>query len=44
MNYTPNKITGPNAGGPFQFPIWTPLAVRIGQFLRWVDAFGAKEK
>jgi hypothetical protein len=29
-----NKITGPNAGGPRQFPIWTPLAARVGQFWR----------
>ena len=31
---TPNKITGPNAGGPRQFPIRMPLAARVGQFLR----------
>ena len=31
----PNKITGPNAGGPRQFPIRTPLAARVGQFCRW---------
>jgi hypothetical protein len=24
-----NKITGPNAGGPHQFPIRTPLAARV---------------
>ena len=30
----PNKITGPNAGGPRQFPIRTPLAARVGQFWR----------
>ena len=29
-----NKITGPNAGGPRQFPIPTPLAARVGQFCR----------
>jgi hypothetical protein len=29
-----NKITGPNAGGPRQFPIRTPLAARVGQFFR----------
>ena len=29
-----NKITRPNAGGPRQFPIPTPLAARIGQFCR----------
>ena len=28
----PNQITGPNAGGPRQFPIRTPLAARVGQF------------
>jgi len=31
---TPNQITGPNAGGPRQFPIRTPLAARVGQFWR----------
>lgn len=31
----PNKVTGPNAGGPRQLPIPTPLAARAGQFLRW---------
>ena len=30
----PNKITGPNAGGPRQFPIRTPLAARVGQLCR----------
>jgi hypothetical protein len=30
----PNKITGPNAGGPWQFTIRTPLAARVGQFWR----------
>ena len=29
-----NKITGPNAGGPRQFPIRTPMAARVGQFYR----------
>jgi hypothetical protein len=29
---TPDKITGPNAGGPHQFPIPTPLIARVGQF------------
>ena len=29
-----NKITGPNAGGPRQFPIRTPLAARVGHFHR----------
>ena len=29
-----HKITGPNAGGPRQFPIRTPLAARVGQFCR----------
>ena len=33
---TPNKITGPNAGGPRQFPIRTQLAARFGQFCRWL--------
>ena len=28
-----SKITGPNAGGPSQFPIPTPLAARVGQFV-----------
>ena len=32
----PNNITGPNAGGPRQFPIRTPLAARVGQFWRSV--------
>jgi hypothetical protein len=31
----PNQIIGPNAGGPRQFPIPTPLAARVGQFWRW---------
>ena len=31
----PNQITGPNAGGPRQFSIPTPLAARVGQFWRW---------
>jgi hypothetical protein len=31
----PNQITGPNAGGPRQLPIWTPLAARAGQLWRW---------
>ena len=30
-----NQITGPNAGGPRQFPIRTPRAARVGQFWRW---------
>jgi len=34
MRGTPNQITGPNAGGPRQFPILTPLAARVGQFWR----------
>lgn len=29
-----NKITGPNAGGPRQFPIRMSLAARVGQFWR----------
>jgi hypothetical protein len=28
------QITGPNAGGPRQFSIGTPLAARVGQFYR----------
>jgi hypothetical protein len=36
----PNKITGPNAGGPRQFPIPTPLAARVGQF--WRSAYEIK--
>jgi hypothetical protein len=28
------KITGPNAGGPRQFPIRTPPTARVGQFWR----------
>jgi hypothetical protein len=31
----PNKTTGPNAGGPCQFLIRTPLTARVGQFCRW---------
>ena len=31
---TPDKTTGPDAGGPRQFPIRTPLAARVGQFCR----------
>jgi len=34
MNRKPNQITGPNAGGPRQVPIPTPLAARVGQFWR----------
>jgi len=34
LKRAPNKITGPNAGGPRQFPIRTPLAARVGQFWR----------
>jgi hypothetical protein len=30
-----NKVTGPNAGGPHQFPTRTPLAARVGQFRRY---------
>jgi len=30
-----NQITGPNAGGPRQLAIRTPLAARVGQFCRW---------
>lgn len=32
MKEMPNKIDGPNAGGPRQFIIGTPLAARVGQF------------
>ena len=32
---SPIKVTGPNAGGPRQSPIPTPLAARVGQFRRW---------
>ena len=38
-HHGPNKITGPNAGGPRQFPIQTPLAARVGQFWRWARAY-----
>jgi len=31
-SYPPNKITGPNVGGPRQLPIPMPLAARVGQF------------
>jgi len=31
---TPNQITGPNAGGPRQLPVPTPLTARVGQFCR----------
>ena len=31
---TPNKITGPNAGGPRQLPIRTRWADRVAQFRR----------
>ena len=34
MNQSPNKITGPNVGGPRQFPIRTSLAALVGQFWR----------
>jgi len=37
MSQSANKVTGPNAGGPRQFPIPTPLAARVGQFWRWAD-------
>jgi hypothetical protein len=33
-NHAANKFTGPNAGGPRQLPIRTPLAARGGQFGR----------
>ena len=32
---TPNKVTGPNAGGPRQLPMRTSLTARVGQFCRW---------
>jgi len=32
---TPNKITGPNAGGPPQLPVRTRWAARVGQFCRY---------
>jgi len=32
----PNRITGPNAGKPSQFLVWSPLAARVGQFSRSV--------
>src|ERR1039458_6132444 len=36
MKYSwPNKITGPNAGGPRQFPPRAPLPARVGQFWRY---------
>jgi hypothetical protein len=35
----PNQITGPNAGGPRQFPIRTLLAARAGQFHRYVPQY-----
>lgn len=31
---SPNQITGPNAGGPRQFSVRTPLTARVGQFWR----------
>ena len=34
MMLMPNQITGPNAGGPREFPIRTPLTARVGQFRR----------
>jgi hypothetical protein len=34
MRSTPNKITGPNAGGLRQCPIPTPLAAGVVQFWR----------
>ena len=30
----PNKVTGPNAGGPRQLPMLTHWAARVGQFWR----------
>ena len=34
MTRMPNPITGPNAGGPREFPIPKSLAARVGQFCR----------
>ena len=34
MITAPNQVAGPNAGGPRQFPIRTPLTARVGQFWR----------
>jgi hypothetical protein len=34
IDETANQITRPNAGGPCQFPIRTPLTARVGQFYR----------
>jgi hypothetical protein len=37
-------VTGPNAGGPRQFPIQTLLAARVGQFFRWGDTICAGDR
>ncbi len=34
----PNKITGPNAGGPRQLTIRTSLTARVGQFWRYPES------
>lgn len=34
MKSSPNQISGPNAGGPRELPIPTPLTARVGQFHR----------
>ena len=34
LERSPNKITAPNAGGPRQFAVRTPLAARVGEFWR----------
>jgi hypothetical protein len=33
MRISPNQVTGPNAGGPCQLPIRTPLAARVRSVL-----------
>ena len=38
----PNKITGPNAGGPRRLPTRTHGAARIAQFCRWAGGAAAK--
>jgi hypothetical protein len=35
----PGSYPEPNAGGPRQFPIRTPLAARVGQFWRSLEEF-----
>jgi hypothetical protein len=29
------SLVAPNAGGPCQLPVSTPLAARVGQFYPW---------